>query len=144
VLTHSASLSLSPRFVPGFLLRFVAPVVARAVVVLAAAATPSATAGDDARTFLDVPRVTATDAAFFRGMFESSSKSVVRVAILGDSQETAPAGFGREYVDGTGNVERERAFYIIDRTVPVGFVRGEDLNTDKTILLQRTISGGRR
>jgi hypothetical protein len=53
-------------------------------------------------------------------------------------------GFGREYVDGTGNVERERAFYIIDRTVPVGFVRGEDLNTDKTILLQRTISGGRR
>ena len=98
MLTHSASLSLSPRFVPGFLLRFGAPVVARAVVVLAAAATPSATAGDDARTFLDVPRVTATDAAFFRGMFESSSKSVVRVAILGDSQETAPAGFGREYV----------------------------------------------
>lgn len=57
-----------------------------------------ATADDDTRTFLDVPRVTATDPAFFRGLFQSSSKSVVRMALFGDSQETAPAGFGRLYV----------------------------------------------
>ena len=53
-------------------------------------------------------------------------------------------GFGREYTNASGDAERERAFYIIDRTVPVGFIPGEDLNTDKTILLERRISGGRR
>ncbi len=52
-------------------------------------------------------------------------------------------GFGREYVSASGEEQRERAFYIIDRTVPVGFVPGEDLNTDKTILLRRKISGER-
>lgn len=60
--------------------------------------TAVATAGDDTRTFLDVPRVTATDAPFFRGLLQSSSKGVVRIALFGDSQETAPAGFGRQYV----------------------------------------------
>ena len=31
------------------------------------------------------------------------------------------------------------AFYIIDRTLPVGFQRGQDLNTDKAILVNRFI-----
>jgi len=53
-------------------------------------------------------------------------------------------GFGREYTNASGDAERERAFYIIDRTVPVGFIPGEDLNTQKTILLERRINGGRR
>jgi hypothetical protein len=53
-------------------------------------------------------------------------------------------GFGREYVNASGDAERERAFYIIDRTVPVGFIPGEDINTEKTILLERRINGGRR
>jgi len=39
----------------------------------------------------------------------------------------------------TGEVTRHRAFYIIDRTVPVGFQRGYDLNTEKAILLKRFI-----
>lgn len=52
-------------------------------------------------------------------------------------------GFGREYVNASGEEQRERSFYIIDRTVPVGFVPGEDLNTQKTILLRRKISGDR-
>ncbi|MFN7731489.1 MAG: hypothetical protein ACK5OB_06280 [Pirellula sp.] len=53
-------------------------------------------------------------------------------------------GFGKEFTDGNGNNEREQSFFIIDRTVPVGFIPGEDLNTDKAILLERVISGGRR
>jgi hypothetical protein len=52
-------------------------------------------------------------------------------------------GFGREYVNASGEEQRERSFYIIDRTVPVGFVPGEDLNTQKAILLRRKISGDR-
>lgn len=52
-------------------------------------------------------------------------------------------GFGREYVNASGEEQRERSFYIIDRTVPVGFIPGEDLNTQKTILLRRKISGDR-
>ena len=39
----------------------------------------------------------------------------------------------------TGEIERHRAFYIVDRTIPVGFLRGEDLNVEKTILLKRFI-----
>ena len=39
----------------------------------------------------------------------------------------------------TGEIERHRAFYIIDRTLPVGFQRGQDLNVEKAILLKRYI-----
>ncbi len=49
------------------------------------------------------------------------------------------SGFGNEYVGETGLPERERQFFIIDRTIPVGFKPGEDLNTDRTILLQRKL-----
>jgi hypothetical protein len=48
-------------------------------------------------------------------------------------------GFGEEYVSETGGVNRERKFYIIDRTIPVGFKQGEDLNSRRTILLERNI-----
>jgi hypothetical protein len=39
----------------------------------------------------------------------------------------------------SGEVKRHRAFYIIDRSIPVGFQRGQNLNVDKTILLKRYI-----
>ncbi len=48
-------------------------------------------------------------------------------------------GFGREYLDETGRPKRERSFYIIDRTIPVGFKPGEDVNTDRVILLKRKL-----
>ena len=38
---------------------------------------------------------------------------------------------------GEGDSRRYRAFYIIDRTIPVGFIRGENYNADQTILLRR-------
>ena len=39
----------------------------------------------------------------------------------------------------TGEINRHRAFYLIDRSIPVGFRRGEDLNSEDTILLRRYI-----
>ena len=52
-----------------------------------------------------------------------------------------PDGYqlGRELGIDTGEIERHRAFYIFDRTIPVGFQRGQDLNVEKAILLQRFI-----
>jgi len=52
-----------------------------------------------------------------------------------------PEGYalGRELGIDTGEVKRHRAFYIIDRSVPVGFQRGKDLNVDKAILVNRFI-----
>ncbi|GAA4438747.1 hypothetical protein [Bremerella cremea] len=39
----------------------------------------------------------------------------------------------------TGEIERHRAFYIIDRSVPVGYLPGEDMNVEDTIMLKRFI-----
>ena len=52
-----------------------------------------------------------------------------------------PDGYmlGQEVGADTGDVKRHRAFYIFDRSIPVGFQRGMDLNVDKTIVLKRYI-----
>jgi hypothetical protein len=52
-----------------------------------------------------------------------------------------PEGYqlGRELGSDTGNIQRHRGFYIIDRTTEVGFKPGEDLNVEKAILLRRRI-----
>lgn len=52
-----------------------------------------------------------------------------------------PDGYrlGRELGSDTGDIKRHRAFYLIDRSIPVGFVRGQDLNVGNTILLNRFI-----
>ena len=52
-----------------------------------------------------------------------------------------PDGYylGQEMGSDTGDIHRHRAFYIFDRSVPMGFVRGLDLNFDKGILIKRFI-----
>ncbi len=57
------------------------------------------------------------------------------------SDTTIPGGYilGREMGAETGEINRHRAFYMIDRSVPVGFVRGEDMNVENAIMLQRYI-----
>ena len=52
-----------------------------------------------------------------------------------------PDGYqlGRELGTDTGDLQRHRAFYIFDRTIPVGFQRGQDMNVDKAILVNRFI-----
>ncbi len=56
-------------------------------------------------------------------------------------QQIYPDGFefGQELGSDTGEVVRHRAFYIFDRSIPVGFQRGQDLNVEKAILLKRII-----
>jgi hypothetical protein len=46
---------------------------------------------------------------------------------------------GQELGSDTGEIERHRGFYIIDRSIPVGFQRGQDLNAEKAFLLKRVI-----
>jgi hypothetical protein len=52
-----------------------------------------------------------------------------------------PDGYtlGQELGADTGETERHRAFYMIDRTIPVGFQRGKDLNVENAILVKRFI-----
>ncbi len=46
----------------------------------------------------EVPIMVASNPAVFRDIFLSSSSGVVRVAVLGDSQETCPGQWGRHYI----------------------------------------------
>ena len=46
---------------------------------------------------------------------------------------------GREVGLETGNVERHRAFYMIDRSIPVAFEPGENHNVDRAVILRRFI-----
>ena len=52
-----------------------------------------------------------------------------------------PDGYqlGPELGSDTGEIERHRAFYIYDRTIPVGFQRGLDLNVEKGLIVRRFI-----
>jgi hypothetical protein len=52
-----------------------------------------------------------------------------------------PDGYqlGQELGSDSGDIVRHRAFYIFDRSIPVGFVRGQDINHDKAVLLKRYI-----
>lgn len=49
-------------------------------------------------TYMDVPRVTVQDPAAFRAVFEGARTGLVRMAVFGDSQETAPWGWGDRYI----------------------------------------------
>jgi hypothetical protein len=46
---------------------------------------------------------------------------------------------GQELGADTGEVQRHRAFYMLDRSIPVGFEPGENHNVDRAILLRRFI-----
>jgi hypothetical protein len=46
---------------------------------------------------------------------------------------------GQEVGADTGDIKRHRAFYMYDRSIPVGFERGENHNVQKGILLERFI-----
>jgi hypothetical protein len=54
---------------------------------------------------------------------------------------TNPDGYQlvEEVGTSTGEIERKRAFYLIDRSIPVGFKRGENLNAERTILVERIL-----
>ena len=45
----------------------------------------------------------------------------------------------RELGSDTGKVERHRGFAIFDRTLPVGFLRGENMNVNDAFLVKHMI-----
>jgi hypothetical protein len=53
-----------------------------------------------------------------------------------------PDGFRilREMGSESGDIVRHRAFAIFDRTIPVGFLRGENLNVDQAFLVRRILN----
>jgi hypothetical protein len=46
---------------------------------------------------------------------------------------------GKEIGYDDGTIERHRDFYIIDRSIPVGFIRGEKLNTNRVIIHKKSL-----
>ena len=52
---------------------------------------------------------------------------------------TAGDELGREVGLEMGNVQRHRAFYMIDRSIPVAFEPGENHNVDRAVILRRFI-----
>jgi hypothetical protein len=59
----------------------------------------------------------------------------------GQPDELHPDGFelGQEMGSDSGDIVRHRAFFLFDRTVPMGFIRGEDLPFDRGVLVERMI-----
>jgi hypothetical protein len=45
----------------------------------------------------------------------------------------------REVGSDTGETQRHRAFAILDRTIPVGFMRGENLNVDRAFIIRHIL-----
>jgi hypothetical protein len=52
-----------------------------------------------------------------------------------------PDGYqlGQELGSDTGDIVRHRGFYIFDRSIPMGYQRGVDINNSKGVILQRFI-----
>ncbi|HJT34080.1 MAG TPA: hypothetical protein VJ783_18685 [Pirellulales bacterium] len=52
-----------------------------------------------------------------------------------------PDGYAlvKPYLDATGNQVTTRGFYIFDRSIPMGFQRGQNTNIEKGILLERVL-----
>ncbi len=62
----------------------------------------------------------------------------VRVT-LGFFEYNSATGIGREYGIDEGTAQRHKAYYVIDRSIPVGYQEGLDLNTEQCILMRRII-----
>lgn len=52
-----------------------------------------------------------------------------------DANDTA--NLGAEYGESMGQTQQYRAMFIIDRSIPVGFVPGQDLNARDTVIFER-------
>ena len=73
------------------------------------------------------------------GYFEVKPNRFTTPAGLPDAAHPDGYELGQEMGSDTGEIVRHRAFYMIDRTIPVGFQRGQDLNVEKAIILKRYI-----
>jgi hypothetical protein len=60
-------------------------------------------------------------------------------AIVVDAAHPDGLSLSQEVGADSGEITRHRAFYIIDRSIPVGFLPGSRLNTDDCVLVRRLI-----
>ena len=74
------------------------------------------------------------------GYFEVSNARIIPPATT-INFNVYPDGLqlGAELGSDSGNVKRHRAFYIFDRSIPVGFEPGKDHNIENGVLLRRFI-----
>ena len=75
------------------------------------------------------------------GYFEVHPREQQNVNDLPTDRNVYLEGYtlGPELGIDTGEVERHRAFYVFDRSIPVAFERGRDHNVEKAIVLKRFI-----
>jgi len=72
------------------------------------------------------------------GYFEMEPNNIGNQVVY-DRHHPEGLRVGQEIGIDTGEIQRHRAFYMIDRTIPVAFQPGENHNVDKCVLLRRFI-----
>jgi hypothetical protein len=60
-------------------------------------------------------------------------------ATIGYFEYDPRTGLGIEYGSDTGTSRRHRGFYVVDRSIPVGYQEGQDHNVEDCILVRRII-----
>jgi hypothetical protein len=85
------------------------------------------------------PATKAAVRARFGGTTTDTDAATVAARALYDRVYPEGYALAQEVGSDIGNTKRQRGFYIIDRTIPVGFKPGEDLNDDRAIKVRRRI-----
>ena len=63
-----------------------------------------------------------------------SNVFLVRLTLSYFEVDATTGAVGAEYISNTGEPIRSRGTYLIDRTIPIGFLRGQNVNAEETIL----------
>jgi hypothetical protein len=94
-------------------------------------------------TYTEASRDAATNAYFrYQTVNRLANLTTIRSNVFAIwvtiGYSTSPSGWSEAGGD-TGEIRRHRGFYIFDRSIPVGFDPGKDLNVRDAILLRRII-----
>ncbi len=75
------------------------------------------------------------------GFFEVEQVPITDLTTAPPDAPHYPDGYRmiRELGSDTGEIKRHRGFFIFDRSIPVGFQRGENLNIERAVLLERIL-----
>ena len=67
---------------------------------------------------------------------DNSQVFLIRMTLGLFEVDANTGGLGREYNADVGNNQRYRAMYIVDRSIPVGFIPGQDLNARDVVVFE--------
>ena len=67
---------------------------------------------------------------------DNSQVFLIRMTMGFFEVDAASQNLGREYNAESGNAKRYRGTFVMDRSIPVGFSPGQDLNTRNTIIFE--------